>query len=132
MFITSSFCSAKPSLKIPETFAVGEWIGAESAKAEKRICKSNQIDNEEEFVISFNSKKNSYMVSAWEAGSKAKVISLSVATPSVLQGKAKFNSYNEGGESTETSTFDFYIKNDRLYSKYFDGRNKKLGLYHCR
>ncbi len=34
MFITSSFCSAKPSLKIPETFAVGEWIGAESAKAE--------------------------------------------------------------------------------------------------
>ncbi len=132
MLISSSFCSAKPSLKIPETFTVGTWVGAKNDKDEKKACKLKQIMNDEVFFLKFNSKTNSYENYGWEYNSDAKKISLSIATPIALRGKARFTYVSQGEVETETAEFDFFIKNDRLYSKYFEGRAKKFGLYHCR
>ena len=134
MFVASplSQAQAKPAVKMPEAFGSGMWVAGVSAQSEKNICKKKQIEFDEDFIITFSPKTNSYKVSGWEYTSQAKILSLSAASPTALKGKAKFTGTSIEGTTTETAAFDFSIKNDRLYSKYFGGRAKQSGLYHCK
>ena len=128
----SAYVAAKPVQKIPESFN-GVWIKADSAKDEKQICKSKSLISDEDFILQFNRKNNTYQYQSYSFSETGKIQSFSSVTENSIKGKARIRSEQEGEESRTTNgNFDFSIKNDRLFSSDFIGKTKKSGLYHCR
>ena len=128
----SAYVAAKPVQKIPESFN-GVWIKADSAKDEKQICKSKSLISDEDFILQFNRKNNTYQYQSYSFFETGKILSFTSVTESVIKGKARIKAGQEGEESrTTNNNFDFSIKNDRLFSTDFVGKTKKTGLYHCK
>ena len=130
--VNTAYVAAKPVQKIPESFN-GVWIKADSSKDEKQICKSKSLISDEDFILQFNRKNNTYQYQSYSFSETGKIQSFSSVTENSIRGKARIRLEQEGEESRTTNgNFDFSITNDRLFSSDFSGKTKKAGLYHCK
>lgn len=127
----SPLSQAKDIGKIPNAFG-SVWIKADTAQAEKKLCKSKQLTSDTDFVLEFDRRTNTYRYQGHGFYREGKIKSFSSNTSAVIAGKAIVRSAQEGEEETiKTKNFSFNIKNSRLFSPDILGQAGKTGLYHC-